>query len=176
MRYAKILTSPLATLLVACASLPNDVTYDPSSMARIRIYKTGTEISIIIGDVCSKDKNPIVDASSPGLAIFHANRALGIPLHDRMPVSRYDEYAIPAERLVTIKHYWQGQHPNGSWMRYGPTYVQFTPQPGLDYEAWTVYEGGTFRGPRLQRVSQQADGNVLIDQPPVHGPPFTRCR
>lgn len=159
LRYTEFSASFLvAALLSGCAALPSNVKYDPSSMARVRVYKTGTAVSIIVGDVCSKDKKPVIDASSPGLAISRANRTLGIPLHGKMPVTRYDEYVMPAGRLVTIKDYWQRQHPNGSWMRYGPTYVQFTPQPGRDYEAWTEYEGGAFRGPRLRRLSQQADG------------------
>lgn len=164
----------LLATLAGCASTPPETPYDPASMARIRVYKT-VPVRLIFGDVCHGQAHQVVDTSSPGLAILLPNRTLGIPKYDGMPISRYDEYVMPANEIVTLRYYWQGQHANGTWRSYGPTYIQFRPVAGGDYETWVPYDRRGFLGPELRRVTTAQNGSVNFTMPPLIGLPFHRC-
>jgi hypothetical protein len=145
---------------------------------RINSAPAGNRImpaKIIFGDACQGDITAVVDASAPGITILFPNKTLGIPQHDAMPNARYDEYVIPAGGTVTLRYYWQAQHANGTWMRFGPLHLIFTPSAGENYETWAPFENGSFQSPELNRVSYATDGNVVSEPAAIHNLLRYRC-
>lgn len=148
-------------LIYGCSSQPVQLTYDPLTQARIRVYKGPL---VHISGVGTDSKN-YYSASAPELP----NRTIGMPIpqnadHDLLSsfagnfgYSPYREYAIPANQEVTIISKSIGSNSStigNVYIQGSPlllcrqTEIRFIPQAGKDYDFTVVPI--PFKGPECK--------------------------
>lgn len=164
----------LVGLLAGCGSTPSSAPdYDPATQARIRVFHVGS-VYLILGDICQDQSPEWVHASAGGFSYLVPNRTLGMPRTDDMPTFSFHEFAIPAGKTVTIRHFWQVQTASGGWLSCGPTHLSFRPEAGVDYDTFMRFNQGACVGGALRQFRPTDDGKTTVQRLPVI--PFSRCR
>lgn len=164
-----------AVTLQGCA-VSSDVMsqFDPSTQARIRIFH-GTSAYIYLGDVCDNDSHQVIHAANGGFSYLVPNKRIGMPVTDDMPFS-YNEYAVPANRPLTVKMYWQAQNAGRVWEHCGPFYTTFTPSPGQNYDAAMEFRYGVCQGMRVREIVPLDDEKTIARPALLNKLPFRSCR
>lgn len=150
--------------------------YDPSSMARIRLFAQGMiQGGYVSGKSCESFYNDTMAQEDPERAGWkkgdahlgemfrrEENSVVGMPASKstaEINESRlyYNEHVVPANRPLIVGYVAGG--PGSVYCK--PFPIIFTPQPGQEYEAWYQYTRNQFNQPActisLQKIVTVGD-------------------
>ncbi|ABR91904.1 Uncharacterized conserved protein [Janthinobacterium sp. Marseille] len=147
--------------------------FDSATQARIRVFH-GTAVYLYLGDVCDGNPQTVIHAGAGGFSYLKPNKKIGMPATDDMPFS-YHEYAIPANKPLTIMMHWQAQKANGVWESCGPIYTNFTPKAGQDYDTSMSFHRGVCQGVKVREIISDGNNKVTTAVAPINGLPFRQC-
>lgn len=148
--------------------------FDPTTQARIRVFH-GTAVYLYLGDVCDASPRTVIHAGAGGFSYLERNKKIGMPATDDMPFS-YHEYAIQANKPLTVMMYWQAQKASGVWESCGPLYTSFTPKAGQDYDTFMEFHRGVCQGVKVRELISDGGSKVTTAAAPINGLPFRQCR
>ncbi len=164
----------ISGMLSGCANTEQAPPISSSEpQARIRVFH-GPSAYLYLGDVCDGNEHQVIHAAAGGFSFLSRNKTLGMPRTDDMPFS-YHEYAIPADKPLTVRMYWQAQNASGTWERCGPIYTMFTPEAGQDYDTFMKFRGGVCQGVEVRKFVIDAEGKITTTPAPLNSLPFQRC-
>lgn len=163
--FVRMALGALPMLLGACAS-PAPERVDLASQARLRVYH-GSSAHLIIHHGYGKTET--IYAAAGGFSYLTRNKTLGMPRPPSMPSFSFHEYALPADKPVTVCMFWQMQDASGVWRRCGPSASTFAPKAGHDYETFMLVDSwsSTCHEVEVRRLVREADGRIAFDDVPL---------